>query len=147
MEKNFDGWNSIKKSLDAKLINHNLFFHEREVWWCSIGMNVGAESDGKHENFERPCLIVKKFNNAMLWVVPLTSKEKVGPHFLKITHEAGVSWAYISQLKTISTKRLVRKIGMVPKSEFENLLNSIGNYIRIEPRSDAGLSEAEATNN
>jgi mRNA interferase MazF len=146
MEKDFDSWNSIKKAVDAKPINRDLFFHEREVWWCSVGLNVGAESDGKHENFERPCLIIKKFNNAMLWVVPLTSKEKMGDHFQKITHDAGVSWAYISQLKTISTKRLVRKIGMVPEIEFNAVLGGIGRYIRIGPRSDAGPSEAEATN-
>jgi hypothetical protein len=24
------------------------FGHLREVWWCSLGVNVGAETDGKN---------------------------------------------------------------------------------------------------
>jgi len=24
-------------------------FSEREIWWCSVGVNVGHEADSKHE--------------------------------------------------------------------------------------------------
>ena len=47
--KNFDGWNVKKKLADAKLSNAP-FFKERDIWWMSIGINVGYEEDGKHEN-------------------------------------------------------------------------------------------------
>ncbi len=30
--------------------------------WCSIGINVGDEEDGKNELYERPVLVIKKFN-------------------------------------------------------------------------------------
>ena len=146
MIKDFDQWNTIKKKIDEKKIDRDLFFYEREVWWCSLGLNVGVESDGKNQHFERPILIIKKFNSEMLWVVPLTSRERTGDHYHKITHDSGVSWICLSQIRTISTKRLLRKIGMVGEREFSEVLIKIADYVQIGPRIAAGPSEAEATN-
>jgi mRNA interferase MazF len=146
MKKDFDKWNREKKKVDAQEIQRDLFFHEREVWWCKLGINIGVETDGKNQNYERPILIIKKFNNAMLWAVPLTSKERSTPHHLKITHEAGISWVCLSQIRTVSTKRLLRKIGMISETDFKDVLERIIYYIKIEPRISAGFSEAEATN-
>jgi hypothetical protein len=39
-------------------IEFNSYAHERDVWWCSLGVNVGVEADGKHGNFERPVHLV-----------------------------------------------------------------------------------------
>lgn len=139
-------WNEIKKEVNSKEISCDLFFYEREVWWCSVGINVGVESNGKNENFERPCLIIKKFNSEMVWTLPLTSKEHKGEHYQKIIHDSGVSWVSLSQIKTISTKRLLRKIGMISDTEFLLIINKVNEYIKIGPRISAGSSEAEATN-
>ena len=148
LQKNteFNNWNEAKKEINAKKILPDLFFYEREVWWCSVGINVGVESNGKNENFERPVLIIKKFNSEMIWVLPLTSKEHQGIHYYRIVHDSGVSWVYLSQIKTISTKRLLRKIGMVSLSEFTQILKKVNEYIRIGPHIAVGSSEAEATN-
>jgi len=144
--KNFDSWNSLKKKNDIEETDQKLYFYEREVWWCSLGVNIGIESDGKNNNFERPVLIVKKFNGEMIWVLPLTSKEKKGEFFQKIDHETGVSWVNLSQIRTISTKRLLRKIGMISEQEFLEVIRKLGEYIKIGPRLSSGPSEAEATN-
>ncbi len=56
----FESWNMQKRNIDAK--ERKLLFREGDVWWCSIGKNIGAEQDGKNEFFERPILIYKKFN-------------------------------------------------------------------------------------
>ncbi|MDK2948964.1 MAG: hypothetical protein PWQ56_129 [Patescibacteria group bacterium] len=45
MEKSFDEWNEDKKKLNK--LNSKFFLHEREVWWCSLGVNIGYEADGK----------------------------------------------------------------------------------------------------
>ena len=76
MGKDFDTWNKEKKVVDKKAVNQSLFFHVREIWWCSTGLNIAVEADGKNENFERPMLVIKKFNADMIWVLPLTTKEK-----------------------------------------------------------------------
>ena len=146
MNKDFDKWNVEKKGIDKQEIRRDLFFYEREVWWCKLGVNIGVETDGKNDNYERPVLIIKKFNNAMLWIVPLTSKEKNSPHHMKVAHEAGVSWICLSQVRTVSTKRLLRKIGMIAEHDFEIAVEKIMDYVQIGPRISAGSSEAEATN-
>ncbi len=130
MNKDFDRWNGVKKEVNQKEIQKDTFFYEREVWWCSIGLNIGVEADGKSNNFERPILIIKKFNGQMVWAVPLTSKEKFGNHFFKVVHERGVSWVSLSQIKTVSTKRLLRKIGMISEEAFETVRSKISDYIK-----------------
>lgn len=57
--KDFDTWSKEKKTLEQEG-HDSLVFHEREIWWCSIGINVGDEQDGKNERFERPVLVLKK---------------------------------------------------------------------------------------
>jgi hypothetical protein len=44
MQKDFDKWNTEKKIVDAKIVNTELFFYAREIWWCSVGLNVGVEA-------------------------------------------------------------------------------------------------------
>ncbi len=132
---------------DEKYISRDLFFHEREVWWCSLGINIGVESDGKNDYFERPVLIVKKFNADMIWIIPLTSRKHNNEYYRKVDHEFGPSWACLTQLRVVSTKRLLRKIGMTVQTDFEAVLNSLSSYIKIEtPAVSGGISEAEATN-
>ena len=137
--KDFDAWNEKKKGVNSKKYNPKLFFNEREVWWASVGVNVGVETDGKHKNFERPVLIITVFNGHMFWGVPLTSAEKQGEYYVKITHNKGESWANITQLKSFSSKRLLRKIGMIPKKDFDAVINKATQYIQIDPRKSRGL--------
>jgi len=124
MEKDFDKWNSEKKIVDQKVINKDLFFYPREIWWCSTGLNIGVEANGKHENFERPMLIIKKFNSEMIWSVPLTTQGKDNKYYYKLKHESVKSWVVVSQIKTVSTKRLLRKIGSVSEGDFQNILKN-----------------------
>ncbi len=55
--KKYDEWNQLKKNLSEK--ENKVFFRERDVFWASIGINLGYEQDGKGEIFSRPVLIVK----------------------------------------------------------------------------------------
>ncbi|MFY9990557.1 MAG: hypothetical protein WAL40_05890, partial [Rhodoplanes sp.] len=81
MEKDFDGWNKIKKEVNAYELRRDFFYHQREVWWCAIGVNVDVETDGKQVNFERPVLVLQKFNKEMFWGVPLTSRGRTGEFY------------------------------------------------------------------
>lgn len=135
MEKEFDRWNERKKRLHVMERSKALFYYEREVWWCSIGMNVGVEAYGKHQHFERPVLVVKKFNKEMFWGVPLTSKPGIGQFSCEVTYGRGPSWAMLSQLKNFSSKRLLRKIGMVQSVCFSEILKRLSLFITIEPPS------------
>jgi len=130
MQKDFELWNKRKQTLDKIKSRYNFFYDEREVWWCSVGVNVGVETDGKNEHFERPVLVIKKFNGDMFWGVPLTSKEKTGAHYLKVTHSSGFSWVMLSQIRVFSTKRMLRKLGVITEDSFKETVEKIGEYIK-----------------
>ena len=123
--KEFDQWNERKKQADGKEIDRNLFLHEREVWWCSVGVNVGVEIDGKNNDFERPVLLIKKFNGLMFWGIPLTSKAKENPYIVRVEHSRGVSYANLSQLRLLSSKRVLRKVGVISEKSFLTVLSRL----------------------
>ena len=39
-------------------------------------MNIGYEQDGSGNDFIRPVVIIRKFNNEIFWGVPLTKTRK-----------------------------------------------------------------------
>ena len=82
MQKDFNSWNEIKKKLDAN--ERSLFFKERDIWCCSIGLNVGHEENGKNQFFSRPILVVRKFNRNLFLGVPLTTKIKENEYYHRI---------------------------------------------------------------
>lgn len=76
-------------------------FKQGEVWWCSIGMNVGDELFGKGERFCRPVLVLKKFSCSTFLGLPLTLQEKSGTYFVE-TNLGGVRrWVILSQARTM----------------------------------------------
>lgn len=83
--KNFDEWNIVKKKVNEH-DTKSLYFKEREIWWVAVGINIGSESDGKNELFERPVLIVKKLGSGVFLGVPVTSKAKEGPFFVEVNY-------------------------------------------------------------
>lgn len=111
MAKDFAQWHKLKTRLDER--KRIPIFHEGEIWWCSLGINVGVEADGKNLYFERPVLVVRKFNSEMLWALPLTSKMKRGRFYYSMSINGIVETVILSQIKTLSSKRLQRPFGKV----------------------------------
>ncbi len=107
--KDFDAWNIIKKKYDEKdreIIK--VFCHEREIWWISLGLNIGDEEDGKGALFERPILVIKKFNNNIFWGCSLSTKIKdQNKYYHKIDTKEGIRSVIISQLRLYDTKRKI----------------------------------------
>ena len=123
-KKDFDLWNSQKKKIEG--IATRVFFKERQVWFCSLGTNVGDEEDGKGPNHERPILIIKKFNNSIFLGLPLSTKIKDNNKFYyKINVKDVEASAMISQIRLLDAKRLKRKVCFIEQDEFENLKNEI----------------------
>ena len=107
MTKDFHDWSVLKETLNSQ--NCVPFFKEREIWWCSLGVNVGHEQDGKNEEYSRPVLVVKKFSHRLFWGVPLTTKIKDTPHYHKFVFKGREQSAMLSQISSIwlpSTMRL-----------------------------------------
>ena len=124
MPKNYSNWHKLKTFLDAS--EKNFFFQEREIWWCSIGLNVGFEQDGKGEEFDRPVLIFKKFNLSIFLAVPLTTTNKEGKYYFPIGNVGGRdAVAVLSQIRLYDAKRLSNKIGTLDKNKFKELKKAL----------------------
>lgn len=108
MAKDFDGWNSKKKQINKDAAAP--FYHKREIWWCSLGVNVGFEQDGTGKNYDRPILVIQGFNPHIFFGVALTGKRKRGKYYVPIGEVEGREASVIlSQARLIDTKRLIRK--------------------------------------
>ena len=124
MEKDFDKWNTKKKDLHGR--QDNLFYHEREIWWCALGVNIGSEQDGTGENFDRPVVIIRGFNKSVFFAVALTGKKKPGRYYFYVGEVEGKeASAILSQSRLMDTKRLVRKMGVLDEKVFHELKNAL----------------------
>ena len=119
MKKNFDKWNKSKKGLENVPITK--YVHPKEVWWCALGLNLGAEIDGKNENFERPVIVMKVYNKETMVVLPITTKQKDDEFHYKIQTEGKIVWVKLTQVRVISSKRLLRKVAMLEETMFNEL--------------------------
>jgi len=124
MEKDFQKWHDKKSQINN--IEKRPFFHEREIWFCHLGANVGFEQDGMGDDFQRPIVIIRKFNNEICWVVPLSKTDKRGRYYFAFKfNDTITSVAILSQIKLLDARRLSRKIGEVDKNEFAQIINKI----------------------
>jgi mRNA interferase MazF len=120
--KDFHGWNKLKESLNNRQNTSVPAIREREIWWCSIGVNIGDEEDGKNSLYNRPVLIVKKFNSRIFWGVPLTTQIKQEAYYFQIDFKEKKSCAMLSHLRLYDTKRLLShksKIGKLSPAQFD----------------------------
>jgi len=124
MKKDFNNWNNKKIEIDHS--SNRVFYHEREVWWCSTGLNVGFEQDGKGENFSRPVLIIKGFNKNVFLSVPITTKAKDGKYYHRVDLGDNTPRKVIlSQIRLLDSKRLQEKITMIPEEQFFEIKKAI----------------------
>lgn len=126
----FDSWNELKKKIDAENSEPDRFPKEGEVWMSSLGKNIGFEQNGSGDNFSRPVLIVKKFNNNMFWSIPLSTKQKDFDFYYNFTdlNDNQVS-AILAQMKLISVKRLKRKLYDLPDAKLKDIKDRLKKFL------------------
>lgn len=128
----FDAWNVLKKCIHGVSqsdISSEVFFYEKEVWFASIGMNVGREQSSGNKNFSRPILVIKKFNKTTFLSIPLTSKPKMGIYYISSNEKFVTGSFIISQLSFTDSARLIRKLGVISADDFYKIKRAIKNMI------------------
>jgi len=122
--KDFDVWNNRKKNIHKNGLGK--LYSAREVWWCSLGINIGFEQDGTGKDNERPVLVMKGFSRQVCLIVPLTTSTKKNPYHVAIGKVDGKNaFAIISQIRLVDTKRLINKIGFVDKNLFDKIRKTV----------------------
>jgi mRNA interferase MazF len=126
-QKRFDEWNTDEKFInDSRQIKH---VRKGQVWWASIGVNIGHEIDGKKNHFERPVLIIKKINKSSAFIIPLTSTIKPDDNrYVSYELDGQLKSACIAQAKMIDTRRLSRKANIsLTSKDFGRIIDTFRN--------------------
>lgn len=124
MKKDYKQWHSKKSIINN--IGKAPFFHEREIWFCHLGSNVGFEQDGSGQDFLRPIIVFRKFNNNIFWAIPLTTTLKQTKFYFVFSFESGnSSSAILSQIRLIDARRLSHKIGDISELDFLALIKKL----------------------
>lgn len=108
--KRFLDWIKLKEQLH-QVAHKPPLFRQGEVWWCSIGENVGSEINGKSKLFSRPVLIFKKLSATTFLGIPTSSQDRIGSWYVRITLQGKTSVVILSQIRVFDYKRLSSKIG------------------------------------
>ena len=138
MQKDFDKWNQVKKLTNDKADNFGV--HEREIWWMSFGVNVGVEIDGKNEHFDRPALVLRRFNRQMVWILPTTQQARDERFYEKFSFGDEIFYIALTQIRTVSTRRFLRKVGMLPLADFDRVKARVVEF--VQKNEDSPLSES-----
>ncbi len=109
-------WSSLKLKIHNS--SKEKPFKEAEVWWCNFGENIGVEVNGKNAPFSRPAIVLKKHNKHSFMAIPLTSQPHTGNWYVEFEFRGKKSWANLAQAKSLSAKRLYRRMGMTTKGDF-----------------------------
>jgi len=129
MQKDFWAWHKYKNKLNDN--KERLNFNEKEVWFAAVGMNIGFEQNGKGLESLRPIIVLKKFNNGILWAVPTTSKYRDGKYYFRFQQRKGsFSTAILSQIRLIDSKRLDHRIGYINEKDFIEIKERIISLLR-----------------
>jgi mRNA interferase MazF len=90
-----------------------------------------SEQDGRGDQSLRPILVLRKFNNEIAWVLPLTRRNKpANPYYVAFDYivfpevegaPLASSVAILSQLRLLDIKRFRYKIGTAPAVAFETI--------------------------
>ncbi len=127
--KNFNDWSKIKTDLESS--NGKVIFHESEIWWSSLGLNLGHEEDGKNNNFERPILVLKKFNKDLFIGIPLSTKIKESIFYINLQGKDFKYSVLLSQARVFSSKRLIRKINKMSRGGFNKVKEGYRKLLKL----------------
>ena len=117
MEKDFEGWSALKQKLDA--IKHPPLFNEREIWWCSIGMNIGYEVYGKGRLFTRPVLVVRKQSINTFIGIPMSTRVKQRADYYPLVFKERQVTLLLGEIRKFDSRRLADKMGKIGEEKFD----------------------------
>ncbi len=128
----FDEWNNLKKKISKKKCS--IHFKQGDIYFVSIGYNIGAEIYGKSNDFLRPILIYRKISKISFIGIPLTTKQKNGNYYFSFEYKEGIqSVAILNQIRFYDSARLVYKSGYIKKDIFDLLKTKLSNFLNITP--------------
>jgi mRNA interferase MazF len=123
--KKFTKWIEVKERLHGNQARPPLV-SERDIWWVSVGENVGSEVNGKSSLFSRPVIIFKKLAHGFYFVIPTTTQKKTGTWYVEFTYQGKIMTGCLHQARSIDYRRLSSRLGQINSDDFSRIQESFG---------------------
>ena len=112
----YDKWNEVKKNLAINIKTPHI--KDGEVWWCSMGRNLGSEIYGKGESSTRPVLVYRKLDRFKFLAIPFSTKtQHTGSWYVLLNFGGKDQVAVLSQIRVIDVTRLGKCIGELSEND------------------------------
>ncbi len=129
--KRFAVWFGLKEKLHD--IEHTPpLVSERDIWWASIGENVGSEINGKSDLFSRPVVILKKLSHTFYFVIPTTTQHREGSWYVPFTQQGREMFACLHQARAIDYRRLSSRLGKLDPTDFTTIKNGFRSLYKLD---------------
>lgn len=118
--KKFLKWIGLKQRLHESDHQPPLV-SQGDIWWVSIGENVGSEVNGKSDLFSRPVIILKKLAHSFYFVIPTTTQKRTGTWYVQFRHQEKNMFACLHQARTIDHRRISSKLGTIDDTDLSRI--------------------------
>ena len=108
--KQFRLWIGLKERLDDSTHRPPLV-SQGDIWWASVGENIGSEISGKSGQFSRPVIVLKKLAHGFYFVIPTTTRTHHGTWYVPFRQHEREMMACLHQARAIDYRRLSSKLG------------------------------------
>jgi mRNA-degrading endonuclease toxin of MazEF toxin-antitoxin module len=113
----FVRWLRLKQALHQQKHKPPLI-SEGDIWWASIGENIGREIHGKSERFSRPVIVYKKLSRETFLAIPTSTKITTGTWYVPFEEKGRPIVACLNQIRVIDYRRLSSKIETLSTEDF-----------------------------
>lgn len=118
--KRFTEWFKLKELLHNKKHRAPLV-SEGDIWWASLGENIGSEINGKSEHFTRPAVILKKLSHNFYLIAPVTTQKQSGSWYVHVRHADTDEYICLHQIRSIDYRRIYSKLGQIDDADFQKV--------------------------
>jgi len=127
----FDRWNGLKRKISVKTV---IPFKQGEIYFMSVGHNIGSEIYGHDDLFLRPVFVYRKLSKTSFVGIPLTSKQRDGSYFFTFSYtKKTLSTALLNQLRVFDIRRAEYCDGHISIKDFSKLKDKVKMFMDITP--------------
>ncbi len=144
--KQFLKWIGLKEKLHFQY-RRTPEVSEGDIWWASLGENIGYEISGKSKLFSRPVIIFRKLSKNFYLIIPLTTQMRTGTWYVNFKHAEREMTACLHQVRAIDYRRLSTRLGVLdPKDQMKIETGFWDLYKKIPHQNEMGRRENPESN-
>jgi len=128
----YNKWNKVKQKLNTK--DNIIKFNQGNIYFMSVGHNIGNEIYGHNNLFLRPVLVYRKLSSKLFIGIPLTSKRKDGNYYFNFKYKKDISsTALLNQIRVFDIRRTAYYSGYINIKDLAILKGKINDLMNITP--------------